>query len=220
MRKAIFLLLFAATASAPAYADSPYGITASVGTTGLGVHLSTRVAQDLNARLGVNFLNYSGSASTQHVDYDLKLKMGSLDALLDYFVAQGEFRISGGLVYNRNKVTATGKPNATGTFTLNGQQFSTAQLGTLNGEIDFKKIAPYLGIGWGNSLRKDRGWGFSGDLGVLFQGSPRTTLTSSTNCLGDPVCQASLAAENQSLNDKVHNFKAFPVVRVGATYRF
>jgi hypothetical protein len=220
MRKATILVLCAAAASASAYADSRYGVTASVGTTGLGVHVSTRLAPDLNARLGVNFLHYSGDVSTQNVDYDLKLKMRSFDALLDYFVAQGQFRISGGLTYNGNKLVASGKPNAAGTFTLNGQQFTTAQLGTLNGEIDFKKVAPYLGIGWGNSLRQDKGWGFSGDLGVLFQGSPRTTLTSSTNCLGNSVCQASLAAENQALNDKVHKFKAFPVVRVGATYRF
>ena len=43
--------------------------------------------------------------------------------------------------------------------------------------MTFNKVAPYLGIGWGNPVQNGKGWGMISDIGVLFQGSPKTTLT-------------------------------------------
>lgn len=211
------------TLSAMTAAHAQVGVTGSVGTTGVGLHVSVPVAQQLNARFGVNGLGYSHDGSTSDVDYDFKLKMRTVDALLDYFPMNGGFRLSGGIVYNGNKIDANGRPNATGTYTLNGRTYAAATVGTLNGQIDFRNIAPYLGIGWGNAVAKEKGWGFSADLGVLFQGSPRTSL-SNTGCTAPaPVCAqiaSDVAAENRSLQDEAKDFKAFPVVRVGVSYKF
>src|SRR4051812_15782098 len=121
------------------------GLSASVGTTGLGVHASTPIAPALNARVGANFFDYSHNTSTASVNYDAKLKLQTIDALLDWFPMGGGFRISGGAVYNNNKLAATGRPNAAGTFTLNGTAYTLAGL---RGDVDFRNVAPYLGIGW------------------------------------------------------------------------
>lgn len=223
MKKTLALIGIAAGLSTATVAHAEIGIAASAGTTGLGVHLSVPLHQQLNARIGANAFDYSYDGSTSDLDYDFKLKLKTFDALLDYFPLNGAFRITGGVVYNGNKFDAVAKPNGGSTYTINGRSYSASNAGTINGQIDFRNVAPYLGIGWGNAVAKDKGWGFSSDIGVLFQGSPRTSLTNS-GCTADPLVCAQLAtdvaAENRELQDEAKDFKAYPVLRVGVTYRF
>jgi hypothetical protein len=199
------------------------GVTTDIGTTGFGVRLSVPVQENLNARIGFNYLNYSYSDNTRDVDYDLKLKLQSLEALLDWFPMQSEFRISAGLVYNDNQVNATGRSNSNGNYTFNGNTYNASNAGRIDGNIDFRKVAPYLGIGWGNALATNKGWGFSSDLGVLFQGSPNTSLTNSGCTLPGGECgnlRRDVSAENARLRDEADSFKFYPVVRVGVSYKF
>lgn len=215
--------LIAALLTATAAGATDLALTADLGTTGVGLHMSMPLMKNLNARVGFNTLNYSYSGSTSNVDYDFKLKLNTFDALVDYFPSEGSFRLTGGLTYNSNKVDAIGKPSATGTYVLNGNTYTAANAGQLDGKIDFRKIAPYLGIGWGNPVRKDAGWGFSADAGILFQGAPNTSLTSSGCTAPTSVCNqlnSDLDAENARLHDKVNDLKLYPVLRVGASYRF
>ncbi|NEX59510.1 hypothetical protein G3574_00320 [Noviherbaspirillum sp. 17J57-3] len=197
-----------------------------MGTTGLGVDLSVPLQPNLNARFGANFLNYSYSGTANQVDYDFKLKLRTIDALLDWFPGAGSFHVSGGLYYNDNKVDATAKPGAGSRYTFNGQTYSASDVGSASGTIDFRKVAPYLGIGWGNALAKDKGWGFASDLGVLFQGSPTARLSAvcGPTALSVPggcaQLQSNVAAEQASLNDKMNQLKYYPVARIALTYRF
>lgn len=218
------LILLGALTSLTASAAQAAGVgaTAELGTTGIGAHIVVPVSEQWNARFGVNALDYNYSTTANLTDYDFKLRMQTFDALLDYYPAAGSFRVTGGLAYNNNKIDGTAKPSAGGTYTFNGTTYSAASAGSVNGTVDFNKAAPYLGIGWGNAVAKNKGWGFTADVGVLFQGSPRTTLTNS-GCTAGPACAAlasDLAAETAKVNDKASNFKYLPVVRVGITYRF
>lgn len=222
--KAILTALAATAAlvSVPAQARD-FGLTGSVGTTGLSLHLSTAVTSSVNARVGFNFLHYSHDIDTNNVNYDTKLKLQGLEALADYFPMGNPFRISAGIVYNGNKFEARGVPRSNGTYTLNGRTYTAASVGALEGTIDFRNFAPYLGIGWGNAASAQKGWGFSADLGVMFQGSPRTSLTNTGCTAPAAICAqiaSDVAAENRNLNDEVKDFRYFPVVRVGAIYRF
>lgn len=223
MKKSLlaFAILSAFAVSAAQAKD--IGVTAELGTTGIGAHIVVPVYDHLNARFGLNGLNYNYNTTANSVDYDFNLRMQTFDALADYYPsAGGSFRITGGLVYNNNKIDATAKPTAGGTYTFNGNTYSSASAGTVNGTVDFNKVAPYLGIGWGNAVAANKGWGFTADIGVLFQGSPNTTLTNS-GCTAGAACTtlaSDLAAEQAKVNDKASNFRYLPVVRVGATYRF
>ena len=202
-------------------AHAEAGIAASVGSTGFGLHATVPLQPKLNVRLGANYLSYSHDDSTSDLDYDAKLKLQTVDALLDYFPTDGAFRVSVGVAHNGSKVDVKAKPSAAG-YTLNGTLYSAASAGTIDGKIDFRNMAPYLGVGWGNAA-KDQGWGFSADLGVLFQGSPRTSLTNTGCTAGALICNQlanDVAAENRSLADDVSGLKAYPVLRVGMHYRF
>ncbi len=223
MKTLSFVLGVAGLLVAAASAVAQNGAGISLGTTGVGLHLSKSLHEKLNARIGINALNYSYDTSTSTIDYDLTMKLRMADLLLDWFPTGSAFRISGGIVYNGNEIDATGVPNAAGNYTLNGTTYSIGNVGTLNGRIDFRNAAPYLGIGWGNVPFKESGWGITADLGVLFQGSPHTSLAS-THCTA-PVLVCSqfatdLAAENLRLEDEADSFKAYPVARVGISFRF
>jgi len=216
----IVSILLAAFAAGSVHA-AELATTLDLGTTGLGLHLSTPLNTKLNGRVGLNVANYSYDGNTSDMEYDFKLKLKTVDALLDYHPFDGAFRITGGVVYNGNKIDARAKPNG-GTYTVNGRPYAAAAVGDLSGKIDFRKAAPYLGIGWGNAV-KAQGWSVGADLGVSFQGSPKTQLASNNCTAPAPLCQqlaSDVAAENAELAEEVKDFKLYPVVRVGISYRF
>jgi len=220
-KKIALACLLAGLSTAAAYAQ--VGVTGSLGTTGIGAHVSVPLMPQLNARFGINALRYNYEGSTSDLDYDFKLKLRTFDALLDYFPQGTGFRLTGGIVFNGNKIDAVGRPTPGGTYTLNGRTYPAALAGTLDGRIDFRNVAPYLGIGWDNAGAREKGWSFSSDLGVMLQGSPRTSLTNIGCTAPAPVCAqlaADVAAENLRLNDEADDFKAYPVLRFGARYRF
>jgi hypothetical protein len=217
----IVSLLLAALATVHTAQAGEIATTLDLGTTGLGLHLTAPLAAKLNARVGLNYASYSYDGNTSDVEYDFKLKLATVDALLDYHPFDSGFRVSGGVVYNGNKIEANAKPK-NGTYTLNGRTYPSALVGKLDGNIDFRKAAPYLGIGWGNAVQA-AGWGFGMDLGVTFQGSPKTALTNSGCTAPALVCTqiaSDVATENAKLADEVKDFKLYPVVRVGVSYRF
>ena len=203
--------------------------TADLGTTGVGIHAGIPLASQygLSAKVGINYLSgYKFKKNTRQVAYDLKASLRTIDALLDWHPAQNGFRLTSGLIYNNNVVDGIGVPSRSTTFAFENSTYSTNQVGRLVGQIDFRTIAPYFGVGW-QSPDNGRGWSVSSDLGVMYQGSPRTTLAFSgctlpgagcrflANALGPP-----LAAESRRLNDELREYRYFPVLRVGLSYRF
>lgn len=211
------------TAGAHAQVDD-IGVAGNIGTTGVGFHASIPLRPNLNARLGLGYLGYSYSGHTGDVDYDLKLTANTYDALLDWYPKKDSaFRLTAGVAYNGNKIDVHARPNAAGNFTLGGNTYDAASVGNVTGKVDFNKLAPYLGIGWGRPSKKDKGWSFSADVGMLLQGSPKTTLTSTGCSAPAAVCNqfaSDVARENAALQDEVSKFKVYPVLRVGISYKF
>jgi len=213
-------LLSLATATAAQAAD--IATTVDLGTTGIGLHLTAPVVPKLNARLGLNYATYSYDGHTSSVNYDFKLKLATVDALLDYHPFDGGFRFSAGLVHNGNSIDARSRPDANGNYTINGRSYDAAVAGNLIGKVEFRKNAPYLGIGWGNAV-KATGWSFGMDLGVAFQGAPKTSLALRGCTAPALICSRladDAAGENARLAKEVKDFKLYPVLRAGISYRF
>ena len=219
--KCVAALLVALAATNAAQAGD-LAATVDLGTTGLGLHLTTPLAAQLNARVGLNYANYSSTGNTSDVEYDFKLKLATVDALLDYHPFAGGFRLSGGVIHNGNSIDVNARPNANGSYTINGRTYSAAAVGQMKGEVEFRTVAPYLGIGWGNAVQA-AGWGFGMDLGVAFQGAPKTSLVSTGCSALAALCTMvanDVAAENAKLAEEVKDLKFYPVLRVGVSYRF
>jgi hypothetical protein len=84
--------------------------------------------------------------------------------------------------------------------------------------VGFAKAAPYLGIGWSGQPKK-QGFSFSTDIGILFQGSPEATVSTTGTWGGADTAQLAADAQNQ-LNTDLSDFKYYPVISVGIGYTF
>ncbi len=199
------------------------GLTVKAGTLGAGLEISKSFSDSVGGRLGLNAFSHSKSATQGTVNYDFKLKLSTVTALADWYPWQSSFRTTAGLVSNGNKADLTADP-ATDNV-INGVTYTPGQIGSLIGNMRFNSIAPYLGIGWGNPAKKDDTWSLVTDIGVLIQGSPKTSLVGicGASIVGTPVCaqlQSDVAAENVKLESSLHNYKLWPVISVGASYHF
>jgi hypothetical protein len=194
----------------------------SIGTTGVGAHLSIPLSQKIDLRVGGNLFDYDYSDKRGSVDYDFKLKLRTVDVLFDLYPMQSGFRVTGGAVYNGNHADATGKANIAGSYVLNGHTYTAADAGSIDGRIDFRRFAPYLGIGWG-SRPTAKGWSLNADLGAMYQGRAQVSVSNSGCNLPGTMCatlQSDLNAEAASLHDKIDSYNLYPVLRIGAVYRF
>lgn len=225
MKKMMPLVLLGAALSISAPATGAgVGIAAEAGTTGAGLRLTVPLSERLHTRIGFGALGISKSRNVDDVEYDAKLKLKTADLLFDFYpMAQGSFRLTAGLAYNGNEVDVRAEPDSNAQYTFGNNTYAAALAGTVDGNVRWKRSAPYVGLGWGNAADHRKGWGFTSDFGVLFQGSARTSLTNRDCQLGPALCAqlaGDLAEENAELRDKADDFKFFPVLRVGITYRF
>jgi hypothetical protein len=205
-------------------AQAQVGITLDAGTTGAGFHVVVPMETNLNGRFGANYFKHDFDKTSNMVDYDVKGKLQTFDVLFDWYLREDSpFHLTGGLVYNGNTAKVNGKASQLGQFTLNGHTYGASDVGTLAGSVDYRKAAPYLGIGWGNALKGNSRLSFNADLGVFYQGNPNVKLGSYGCTTGKTVCDAvvaDIAAERVSLQDDLDSFKLYPVLRASLNYRF
>jgi len=192
------------------------GVTGKVGTTGLGADLTVPLVSNwLNLRGGYNFGELRPSITTAGINYKSDVNIESIPILLDLHPFHGNFRITGGVYFNKNEMDLSSVVDAS-TVGLGG---SPAANVTLNANVGWsKEFAPYLGIGWGNAADTDSTFpiGFSLDIGAFYQGSPDVVLTESSGT----VTAADLAAEAAQIEEDLSDYKFFPVITVGIHISF
>jgi hypothetical protein len=182
------------------------GVAAKLGTAGYGVEIGFRFNDYLAVRGGVNRGSYDYSETDAGVDYDYTFDFDNYPLLLDWHVFGGDFRLTGGVFSNSNKVTG----RATGALDIGGAVYNT----TATSEVTFQKSSPYVGLGWAALPSAQGGLGFSFDIGVLAHGSPTARLSAPGVPPGD------IAAEEAALNEDLKDFKYWPVVSLGIGYTF
>jgi len=184
------------------------GLKAS--TLGFGLEATTNVVPSLlNVRLQGNIFNYKKDLTDTGVTYQSKFKLRTAGLLLDVYPFSGKFRLTGGAYYNDNKFDITSKQ--IGTVTVGGTQYNNPDL---NGTVNFNKFAPYIGLGWGDAVSEGSPFGFSFELGALYQGTPKTSITSNL------VSAADIAIEKKTLDNAFNKMKWYPVVAFGLNYKF
>ena len=197
------------------------GVSARVGTLGIGVDVAKSFTPQFNGRLGFNFGNVNFNRTDSGINYDSQLNLSSVQLFGDYYpFRSSSFRFTGGLVAQNNKFSVTSKPNSTDTYTIDGNQYPASNVGTLSGEYKYaNSIAPYVGIGIGKSTNE--GLGFNAELGVMFTGSPRVTLNASNPAFNNnPDTRSQLDSQVRQTENDLRGFNAYPVLSVGLSYGF
>lgn len=197
--------------------------SARVSTLGAGVEVKRTLGSNLAARVMLNGFSLSLDEEYSDVSYDGDLKLKSGGLVLDFHPGGGWFRVSAGILLNGNRLDVDAEPTA-GTFEFNDVTYSVAQVGTAKGEADFNSIAPYAGIGFSRSPGADGGLSISGDVGVVFQGSPSFDLDVTCGAAVPAVTctrlQSDADAERAAFEDDADEYKYFPVVSLGLGYRW
>lgn len=190
------------------------------GTPGIGLEVNKLVLSHLGVRVGGNWFRHSTSRKESDIRYDATLKLRGFSALLDFYPgARGSFHLTGGLFTNPVKVTAVGKPSAAGEFTINGNTYTTSQVGRLDGEANYSDVGPYFGLGFGTPAHTRQGLAFLFDLGVVI-GKAKVTLNAAGAASGSQL-ESDLRAEARQTQNDINDYaKVYPVVSFGLAYRF
>ncbi len=182
-----------------------------LGTNGLGLGYAASVAPNWAVRGQYNYLNKqkytgdvgdfgSGSNLTVEIDWN------SLQLVGDWYPAGDGFRVTGGVVFNNNKITVTGQ----------GKIGNDTNLSTVDAEMKMSDgVTPYLGIGYGMKPKADKGLGFNMDFGIMFQ-NPKATL----NVTSTTASATDIANERRDFQDAADKLKYMPVLSFGLSYSF
>lgn len=212
----IFVIFFAAAILPQKVQSQDFAAALKVNTLGISVEGIRSFGPNFNARLGLAFFSYSadgGGGTGDDYKYSGSLDLFSISALADYFPWERGFRVTAGLLVNLNKGDAEMIP--TKTYTVGGDQYTPDKLGVMNAKVDFNKIAPYIGIGFGNPTAGDRGLGFTFDIGTIYQGAPNVDLEAT-----GLISPSASPEQEQTIEDNLSWFKWYPVVSFGLTYKF
>lgn len=218
MKKRILVAAAMVAISSPAFAGGAKAkVDLHLSTLGYGLGVAFPVTDTVAARVGFNQFKKNFSTTSSGLNYTGDLKLSSFGVLADWHPWNGVTHLTAGLMGNGNKfsMTATAAPNTD--YTINGSIYNSGpQGGTLTTAVDFNKIAPYLGLGWSGQA-KNTGFSFNSDFGIMFQGSPKATVTATG--WGGNTSALTSDAQNQ-LNNDLKNYKYYPVISFGIGYAF
>jgi len=223
--KTVSILAISALLSTTAYAgnsDSMVALGAKIGTAGAGIEGRAPITDNLYGRFGVNYLHYNHSLNDGALNYKGKLTLLTVPLMLDYHPFDNSgFRVSAGVAYNGNKITATAKPNKA--VTLYGKNYNPEDLGTVKSKLTLgNNIAPIVSIGYDSSFISDSSWSFNAEAGVMYSGKAKIKV-SATGALAREE-KAAINDLNRDANkslDKIkRHLKFFPIISIGLKYNF
>lgn len=213
----LFALLLLLAHGAGCADTGGFAVAGKVGTLGYGGEVTGKIRSDVNARVGVNTLDWDFDADVAGIDYDLGLDLSSFTALVDWFPFNGPLRITSGVIVMNNELELRARGSSGELEGIGDGTYDWASVGTLFGEASVDNVAPYIGIGWGNILDKSKRWGFYGDLGVAFTESPEVSLSSTGTA---PGLALDLLREQADVEDELEPFRFYPVLSTGFFIRF
>lgn len=186
-------------------------------TLGYGAEFNKLLNDRISLRVGGYFVNYNLTQTQEDVEYKGKIAFRNFSAMADFYLfRRGSFHLSGGVVGGSNEITGVGVPQAGGTYTINGTDYTSDQVSTVHAKAVFPSSRPYVGLGWGSPAK--HGFHVTNDLGAVF-GSPKYTLA--TTGAGAPQLQADIEADQRKTQKDADKYvKVFPVFRLGVTYGF
>jgi hypothetical protein len=231
----------AAAVSASSAAADPegvlkhFGFVAKVSSMGVGGDVGVSFTRLANVRVGFNALDFSQGFRSNGIQYNGTLHFRSAEALLDLTPLGDWFHISPGLLfYNGNQITAKANVPGGQNFDLGSVSFRSSPTDPIHGTglLTVNKAAPMVLFGFGNPIPHHHHITIVQEFGVVFQGTPKTTLSlagtacdpvtglACVNAATDPTVQAQIQSEQARINKDTSIVKFYPVATLGIGFRF
>lgn len=222
------LVLFSGTANA-----LDVGVGLKAGTLGAGIDLSVALTKTINLRAAITGVDIDGLEETvtvgddgDEVDIDAELDAdyGANGILVDWYVFDGTFHLTAGLVKNNGELDFTGDLLNGGT--IDGQPIDPSDLnGGVGGNVSLgDSYQPYIGVGWGRKAGDEPGLSVSVELGVALL-DPSVELEAelnvgSANFADQAELDQTLRDAENDAEDELDDFDLFPVFSLGVNYAF
>lgn len=222
MRKLLLVGMLCALAM-PAQAqdnedDTRIALLGRFGTLGLGLEAGRPLAEKWALRFGANAYSGDVDVNGSNIDYEANFDLRNAGFTVDWHPTSGAFRVSAGGFYNGAEVSVTARVHS-GSVEINNTSYASSEIGSLSGDITFKRFAPYIGVGFGNVTRK--GFAYSIDLGAFYQRTRQVNLAAT--CGTTVRCnqlQADVRAEQTQLREDLDDYRLWPVIQAGFGYVF
>jgi hypothetical protein len=186
-----------------------------IGSLGVGIDGKYAISNKLNIRLGYTYLpiNYNTVLSIGGINSNsnLKTNFSNIHLFGEYKVfKKSDFRLIGGLAYYTSAaINATFSPQ--NGYTVGTIYLTSEEIGKLKAEIDWKGIAPYIGLGFGKAFPKNK-INVNFDLGTYYMPSPSCTVTGSERL-----------ADNKEIGNTIANnlsdYNWFPLLQINLNYK-
>jgi len=215
---AVCTVMSVATWSHIAAADD-FATGIKVSTLGPGIEIQKRLSDNLGLRLGVNYLPISTNFTADDVRYKADFSWKNASLLADFYPFSGTFRLTGGLFYNGNTVDVSATPR--GDVRIGNNTYTSSEVGTITGSVEFKNLVPYAGLGWSVGRGSSSDWSAGFDLGVMFQGAPSVSrLSASGSLASDSAFTTNLEKQRADIKSEMESYQYYPVVAFTLAYHF
>lgn len=217
-------------------AVNPAAVSAEVGTLGYGANIAWSMNDKTELQAGwaggdVADL-FGGDFDADDVNYEVDSDFSNPYLGVQLRPAGNWFTMGAGVIVPDNDIDVRANPNG-GVYKIDGVSYNADSVGGLEGSIDHRnKLAPYGTIGFRPNINNN--WGVFGEIGAAYMGKTDATVNASRDAGvvlvedgftegGTPIAGvtpqdvANLA--EQELEDKDY-LEWFPIVKIGATYRF
>ena len=221
-------LLFSLSATAATETLQSVGV--SGGSIGIDVEYSRMLVPEysLTFRVAAGGLSYSGDYDDTDTHYETDVKLMNLGATLEYHPFNNGFYLGAGAFYHDNTFDMDATPSG-GKYEFNGHTYPADLIGSVAGEVtNLNNFVPYIGAGYDASLFDSGNLFFTLKAGVWYQGTPKVDLTAHDCALdqipGSPLgcndLRYDLLHEEQDINNDIKNYKWWPILQLGISYRF
>ncbi|MBS1822940.1 MAG: hypothetical protein JST61_13375 [Acidobacteria bacterium] len=207
-------------------------VTAHANTLGAGIEVATSLSHSFSLRGQGNFFSFDYLFNIDGVDYDSRLNLRSGGVSLDWYPTHHSFRISPGVLYYKNNLSAISSVPAGDYFELGSQGFVNSVDDPLNGKATVifpHHIAPMVTVGFNLLGKRESSFSIPLEFGAAYTGAAKIDVTlNGTACTSEGCftfaknqeAQDSLQAEIKKLNNDLESYPIYPIVSIGFAYRF
>ncbi len=216
----IFFLLTATLLNAQGDIDTtkrPMAIQLNVGTQGVGLAFNYEVVKTLAVRVGVNAIpvkandvfKISGFNSTSHVSADFY----NAHLLADFtpFQQLSWLRVVGGAAYFF-KARGNVRIIPSDDYKYGDLTLTEDQIGYVDLNVDWKGVAPYLGIGLLRSFPKKK-FNVNIDLGTYYLHKPDAQIVGTGILTGN-------SSQTDQFKSNIKDYRWLPILQFNFNYRF
>ncbi|MCI5046966.1 MAG: hypothetical protein MRY59_05655 [Aquisalinus sp.] len=190
------------------------------GTTGVTLEVKAKLRSTLVARSGVSWLNFElNGEELDDITYDSQIDINTLSMAADYHPFKNPWMMSVGLYMGKRELSLNSR--ITDNVVIGGQTFTPGEVGEIVGVAAMDDIATFIGLGWDNTFYTKKKWSYFIRGGITVSGSPNIELTSVGGTLSNnPALISELEVEEASAQEDIDEYKFYPILEAGASYRF